>query len=443
MYINNYSFLPYLPFGLEYPERFLDNSRRKRGRKGSQGPKMNQNSSIAAQETQRANISAEERNRLKAVDRYDILGTPSEQSFDRVASMATTIFKVAGAFISFVDLDRVWYKANTSQLKADSVPREQSICSLAILNEDITVFSDTRLVPALQGNPFITGENGIRFYAGVPLTSYDGYNLGTLCIVDGKPRELNEQQKQTLKGLAAVVVDDLELRLSAKKALKLQSDLLNMVVHNLKNPLSGILGLAQLLPDYRHDEAEIKEMSGLIADTSLKMLDSLNELLHMSRLQASEIKLHLEPVNMVELVKSVIQENAILARQKNQCLTFEEIPAVELHVDQKRMREIVDNLISNCIKYTPLEGFIRVVMRLKPGILRIEFRDSGQGLNAQELKMVFQKFADISSEPTGNESSTGIGLSIVKTLVELHQGSVWAESEGKDRGSTFIVELPL
>jgi signal transduction histidine kinase len=269
------------------------------------------------------------------------------------------------------------------------------------------------------------------------------FKFASSIIIDLKPRELNEQQRQILKDLAAVVVDELELRLSAKKAAKMQSELLNMVVHNLKNPLSGILGLAQLLPDYRDDEAEIKEMSALIADTSEKMLDSLNELLHMSKLQGSKINLHLEPVDMVELVRSVIQENSILARQKNQTLTFEEILPVELAVDRKRMREIIDNLISNCIKYTPFEGMIRVVMSQRPGWLRMEFTDSGQGLNAQELKKVFQKFAEISSEPTGNESSTGIGLSIVKTLVELHQGQVWAESEGKDLGSTFVVELPL
>jgi signal transduction histidine kinase len=277
----------------------------------------------------------------------------------------------------------------------------------------------------------------------MPLTSHDGYNLGTICILDSQPREINDQQIQLLKELAAVVMDEMELRLAAKKALQIQSELLGMVVHNLKNPLSGILGLAQLLPDYRHDEAEMLEMSALIADTSEKMLDSLNELLHMSKLQGNEIKLQLETVDMVQLVRRVMQDNAVLARQKNQSLTFEEISPLDLDVDPKRMREIMDNLLSNCIKYTPFEGTIQVVMRVRDQWLRIEFIDNGQGLDAQEVNRVFQKFADISSEPTGNESSTGIGLSIVKTLVELHHGKVWAESGGKGLGSTFVVELPL
>lgn len=387
--------------------------------------------------------SAEESNRLKAVDRYDILDTASEQIFDRMVDMASKIFQVAGALITFVDLDREFVKADSRGVKASVIPREDSICNLAIQNKDITVFPDTLLVPALRHKPSIKGENAIRFYAGVSLTSLDGYNMGTLCIIDYQPREITDDQKQLLKDLAAVVVDELELRLAAKKALQLQSDLLGMVVHNLKNPLSGILGLAQLLPDYRTDEAEILEMSALIADTSEKMLDNLNELLHMSRLQGSEIKLQLESVDMVELVRSVIQDNSILARQKNQSLFFEEIPSLALQVDPKRMREIIDNLLSNCIKYTPLEGSIRVVMRLRSNCLRIEFIDNGQGLYAQEIHRVFQKFANISSEPTGNESSTGIGLSIVKTLVELHNGNVWAESAGKDIGSTFVVELPI
>ncbi|CAN5918748.1 GAF domain-containing sensor histidine kinase [soil metagenome] len=388
-------------------------------------------------------LSAIEANRLKALDRYDISDTPAEQNFDRVVSMASTIFSGAHVLITFVDLDRVWIKADSRSPVASFLPRENSICSLAIQKSDITVFPDTHTVPALRNNPVIRGENGIRFYAAMPLTSHDGFNLGTICILDSQPREISDQQIQLLKELAAVVMDEMELRLAAKKALQIQSELLGMVVHNLKNPLSGILGLAQLLPDYRHDEAEMLEMSALIADTSEKMLDSLNELLHMSKLQGNEIKLQLETVDMVQLVRRVMQDNAVLARQKNQSLTFEEISPLDLDVDPKRMREIMDNLLSNCIKYTPFEGTIQVVMRVRDQWLRIEFIDNGQGLDAQEVNRVFQKFADISSEPTGNESSTGIGLSIVKTLVELHHGKVWAESGGKGLGSTFVVELPL
>lgn len=388
-------------------------------------------------------VTADEKKRLKALSRYDVLNSPSEQSFDRVASMATTIFRPAGAIIAFIDLDRVWIKANTSPLSINFIPREHSFCSHTMLKDDITVIEDTRLIPSLSQNPYIYGDKGIRFYADALLKSYDGYILGSLCIFDYYPRKLTERDKQLLKELAAVVVDELEMRLSAKKAVQLQSEMLNMVVHNLKNPLSGILGLSQLLPDFRNNEAELKEMSSLIADTSEKMLDSLNELLQLSKLQEGEIKLQSEPVNIVELVRSVIQDNSILARQKSQEIIFNEIPSLELTVDRKRMREIVDNLLSNSIKYTPLHGEIKVSLYIHQGWLRIVFKDNGQGFTAQELSKVFQKFANISSEPTGNESSTGIGLSIVKTLVELHEGNVWVESEGKDQGSTFVVELPL
>jgi signal transduction histidine kinase len=402
---------------------------------------MNQTKTILS-DGHHAAIPEPERNRLKALDRYAILDTPAEPSFDRVVNMATTFFKVFGAVISFVDLNRVWVKANTSSIKVSYIPRGESLCARAIYNPEITVIADTFLEPGLKDNPFVSGSKPIRFMAAAPLTSHDEFTIGTLCIFDHQPREMTDQENQILQALAAVVMDELELRLSAKQALKLQTEFLNMVVHNLKNPLSGILGLAQLLPDYRHDHQELLEMSSLIADTSEKMLESLNELLHMSRMQASEIRLNLEEVNLVELVRSVVQDNTILARQKNQELTLEEIPALDIRIDRKRVQEIIDNLLSNCIKYTPLGGSIKVVIKTIPDWVRIEFIDNGQGLDEQELQKVFQRFADISSEPTGNESSTGIGLSIVKTLVELHQGNIWAESPGKNKGSKFILELP-
>ncbi len=102
----------------------------------------------------------------------------------------------------------------------------------------------------------------------------------------------------------------------------------------------------------------------------------------------------------------------------------------------------MENLVTNAIKYSPLGKPVRVAVRRTDGLVRFEVRDEGPGLTDEDMGRLFQRFGRATVAPTGGESSTGLGLSIVKRLVELHGGRVWAESPGRDKGSTFIVELP-
>ena len=175
-----------------------------------------------------APLPANEVERLEALRRYKILDTPTEVAFDRITSLAARLFDVPIALLSLVDESRAWFKSCYG-FELREVQRDATICSLALLSDDVLVIPDTRQDKRLTCNPFVLNEPGLRFYAGAPLLTQDGFNLGTLCLLDMKPRNaLTDEQKATLADLAAMVVDELELRLAARKIAQLDAALLEV-----------------------------------------------------------------------------------------------------------------------------------------------------------------------------------------------------------------------
>ena len=159
-------------------------------------------------------IPANEELRLAAVKRYEILDSPPDGSFDRITRLAARIFQVPVCTITVVDHDRIWFKSKHG-IEADEIGRDPGLCASALINYEPLVISDAAKDPVALENPLVRGELGLRFYAGAPLTTADGYNLGTLNIIDTEPRELTADDVEMLKELAEMVVDELELRLAA------------------------------------------------------------------------------------------------------------------------------------------------------------------------------------------------------------------------------------
>jgi diguanylate cyclase (GGDEF)-like protein len=162
-----------------------------------------------------AALAESESERLAALDRLDVLDTPREEAFDRIARLARKVFNVPMAAVSFIDAHRQWYKANDG-LVGDQHPREHSFCRHLVETGKALVVPDATKDERFAESPFVTGS-GIRFYAGLPLRSADGHNIGSICIVDTKPREFGEAQLDLLNDLAHISMDELDLRLTAVK----------------------------------------------------------------------------------------------------------------------------------------------------------------------------------------------------------------------------------
>lgn len=157
--------------------------------------------------------------RLAALRRYDILDSPPDGAFDRVCALAARIFEVPIATVSVVDEDRIWFKARQG-LDVVQIPRELGLCASAILHDAPYVVAHAATDPRTAGHSLVSGELGVRFYAAVPFTTSDGHRLGTLNVIDTQPRDVTEQEIRTLRDLAAIVTDELELRLAAMRQVQ-------------------------------------------------------------------------------------------------------------------------------------------------------------------------------------------------------------------------------
>lgn len=237
-----------------------------------------------------------------------------------------------------------------------------------------------------------------------------------------------------------------------------KSEFLGMAAHDLKNPLSSITGLASLLEEIlvtdgsiRKDDPEAREMLSHIQGSASHMLKLIHDLLNIERIESGSNALKLAFGDAVIPVCSALDLNRAQAQSKHislHCDLPEECPA---HLDSDRLGEVFDNLINNAIKYSPLHSDVWIALRPtgtapldqagNGGGFRFSVRDSGPGFRPQDFGDLFKKFKKLSARPTGGESSTGLGLSIVKSIIEQHGGRVWAENH-PEGGAIFIVEVP-
>ncbi len=160
-----------------------------------------------------------ETSRLENLYKYEILDTPGDGYFDEITSLAAKIFDVPIAIISLVDTDRIWFKSSFG-LDVEEIPRDPGLCSSAIMTDDIYIVENARQDPRTLANPLVAGAMGLQFYAAAPLRSQDGYNLGTLCLIDKKPRSLYARESSMLMQLARIAMEQLELRLQSRLLVK-------------------------------------------------------------------------------------------------------------------------------------------------------------------------------------------------------------------------------
>jgi signal transduction histidine kinase len=385
-------------------------------------------------------IPLNDEERLRKLYKYEILDTPADKTFDKIAILAAQIFDTPSAFVSFVDQDRVFVKAKVDTADVLDVP-EDAIATLAVLSADTTVFPDIHLEPIINAIPQVA-ETSVRFYAGAPIKTPDGHLLGTVSVVDAVPRAVTEKQLEMLKNLSEIIVDELELRQTTRNIVRVQTDLMNIAVHDIKNPLTAISLYAKLIGQ-KSTEEHIKSMGGKITNASQRILEDLNELLILAKIDNGAMMLKFEDVNTVELIKKAVAELQLMANQKGQKITLQLNCLKTARFDKHRVLEVFENLLSNAIKYAYNDTEIVICSEEAEGNLIVEFRDQGQGLTDDDMQKLFTKFARLSAVPTNKETSNGLGLSIAKILVELHNGKIWAESKGKDQGASFFVSLPL
>jgi signal transduction histidine kinase len=229
------------------------------------------------------------------------------------------------------------------------------------------------------------------------------------------------------------------------KANQEKNEFLSIAAHDLKNPLAAIQGLAEMI-ERDFDELpkpEILDLAKMISISSQQMFELIKNLLDVNRLESGKLNLSLGVFDILPVVEWVVNDYKDRAKAKNITLHFDLTQSEYLAFgDEKTIRQVFDNLISNAVKYSPHGKNIYVRMIPTKRHLRCQIQDEGPGLSLEDKQKLFGKFTRLTPQPTGDENSTGLGLFIVRKLVEAMQGKVWCESE-LERGSTFTVELRM
>ena len=394
-------------------------------------------------------IPPDEQARLAAVRRYDILDTPPDGAFDRITALAARILKTPIAIVSIVDHDRIWFKSHHG-IDVEQIDRDPGLCASAILQDGPWIINDAPRDARALANPLVAGEFGLRFYAGVPLRTRDGHNLGTLCILDFTSRELSTDETATLEDLAKMVVDELELRLASRLAMAearerehLNNALMGMLSHELRTPVTTIFGAAQLL-SRKSEEVTDERMAELFPDMiseSERLLRLIEDLLVLTRLEkGSAIETAREPVLIQRVLSTISEQESKRWPHRSLRLGIEpNLPPVA--GDQLYLEQVVRNLVSNAFKYSPAEAPVEISASAIGGEVEVRVRDRGIGLPPEGHEKLFDLM--VRSEAAARRApGAGIGLYVCRRLMDAMGGRIWIEP-APDVGSVAALRMPI
>lgn len=399
-------------------------------------------------------IPDNEEARLARLEQYKILDTPAEDAFDRATRLASKIMGTPIALVSLVDRDRQWFKSRLG-LDVPETPRDVAFCAHAIMTTDPLVVGDALQDERFADNPLVNEQPKIRFYAGAPLTTRDGFNIGTLCAIDMEPHAPTDSQIEALQDLAQMVVDELDLRATGRMALEdvarrkqldeLKSAFITSVNHELRTPLTSIIGSLKLLLSGAMEELppQTTEMLAIANRNADHLLSLVNDLLDTAKLEAGAMTFEFQTLDLVALVREAVDNLHTYVVDKNLAIEVTpNQPDIPLLADKRGLLQVVINLLSNAIKVSPDQGRIHVTLTETNDQVRVDVTDEGPGLAKAELGRIFEKFMQGHATAKMGLKSTGLGLSISKSIVEAHGGTIFVTSPAGE-GATFSVVLPV
>lgn len=395
--------------------------------------------------------SPSEIQRKNALESYEILDSNPEKEFDDLTQLAADICGAPVSKLNLIFGDRQWAKSVFGDSERES-PRNETVCQYTILKRDILEVEDLSKDDRFKDFDYVTGKPNFRYYLGAPLITPDGISIGALCVLDTKPRELSNKQKEQLQILANEVMSRLELRkqnIRLRELNEYKVDLMKMLSHDMRSPLNGIMGLASLMKDVKSSgDAEEIEMLSIIEESSAQLNRMIDEIMSYTLMESDGFTLNKSDVDIKVIIEGMKRLYRPSAKSKNIDLSFEVNDLDEkVSLDQSKFEQIVGNLLSNAIKFTKSNGSISVTLTKKQtddgNQLELNVSDDGIGMKQEVADQLFVNVGKrLNRNGTSGEKSTGIGLTIVKYFVDLHEGKISVESE-KGKGTTFIVALPV
>ncbi|MGH6693137.1 MAG: hybrid sensor histidine kinase/response regulator, partial [Gammaproteobacteria bacterium] len=320
-----------------------------------------------------------------------------------------------------------------------------------VRSDDVTQDARYGKMPPHHGLP--AEHLPVRSYLAVPVASRSGEVLGGLFFGHPEPGRFTERHERLLRGLAAqaaVAMDNARLyeaaeraRRAAEEANRTKDEFLATISHELRTPLNAVLGWTRMLRNSYLDAATRTRALESIERNAHAQAQLVEDILDISRIVTGKLQLDVQPIDLADVVEAARDVVRLAAQTKGVALETSVDPAVGLIMgDAQRLQQVVWNLLSNAIKFTSSGGRVLVRLERTETLIRIVVSDTGVGITSDFLPYVFDRFRQADSSTTRSHGGLGLGLSIVRHLVEQHGGNVRADSAGPGQGSTFVVEIP-
>lgn len=399
----------------------------------------------------------------------------SEKSFTKVLEYLKEIIDFDYAAIYYVNADRINLKTYKTYLSQDIYGNEQTFFDISektrklLFTKESMVFD--RKSPVAKdiklnnkNANFVLSKLMIRdtVFGFIILANFDDRAfdkedveiLEAFCSVAAyaiKDNELSNVFKIQLKALQESIVEKTNayktIKEQNKKILeadKAKNEFIANISHELRTPLNAIIGFSDVLQSKIFGELNLKQLEYIsdINSSGVHLLGMINEILDLAKIESKVLKINKKEFKVKDSILEVINIIMPLANKKKISIEKNFIEDVVIKADYQKIQQILFNLLSNAIKFTPEEGKIEITLEKTNKKAIIKVKDNGVGIPKKYQGKIFGKFIQLHSAYTKNESSTGLGLTITKELVELHGGKISLESK-VDEGSTFIIELPL
>ncbi|MEO1144355.1 MAG: ATP-binding protein [Cyanobacteria bacterium J06638_22] len=334
--------------------------------------------------------------------------------------------------------------------------QDGSPLSRAFSQQEQVLIGDVQLDLVVEPYRSIALGVGFRAMQSTPLISRNGELLGMLSTYFAEPHSLTERERRLLDLYSRQASEFIDLTRSIREQQALlereqaaqaanasKDEFLSVLSHELRTPLTGILGWIQLIELGMLDGAALIDAIASIRTSAQIQLKLMEDLLDASRIVQERFQINRQPMDLTEMLRRVITLVQPQALEKGlQLETALESGVDMLALDPVRMEQVFSNLLSNAVKFTPSGGCITVQLTDSPSQVQVQISDTGQGITPEALRYIFERFRQVDASNTRREGGLGLGLFLVRSIVEAHGGTVVAESPGEGQGSKFTLTLP-
>ncbi len=386
--------------------------------------------------------------RINLLRDFEILDTDAEVVFDELTEIASNLCDTPIALVSLIDERRQWFKSHHG-LDAEETSREFAFCAHAILQDDLFVVEDADQDERFYDNPLVTGPPHVKFYAGAVLKSKDDLPLGTLCVIDHKPRTLTAKQQRSLEIIARQVESQLEIRLAnlnLKKLNQTKKNIMTLVAHDLKGSFASVLGFSKIMAkklDSFEEAIELRKMGHHLIASANDVFKLLDELLQWTEIQMGNSKIQPHKFHLVKDLKECVDLFIDVAQAKEITIKMSIPSEVEVYADPSITKTVLRNFLSNAIKYSPRSSVIEVgvdqVENQKFVVLWV--RDYGAGM-PPAIKRALFSYMRKSRPGTEDELGHGIGLSLCKSIARQQESDLWVDDQ-VTKGCKMCLSIPL